>query len=82
MLLRYVNADNLIVFDHLVAPDKNMEGLTDFYAPDLSYDGLKFKQGKWVFQDNLKLSNLPEEADELFIDPAKDGQNTSPVINN
>ncbi len=82
MMLRYVKSENLIVFDHLVAPDQKSAGMTDFYAPDLSYDGLKLKQGKWIFQDNLKLSNLPNEADELFIDPAKDNQNTAPVINN
>lgn len=82
MLLRYVKAENMIVFDHLVAPDKKSEGMTEFYAPDLSYDGLKLKQGKWIFQDNLKLTNLPDEADELFIDPSKDSQNTAPVINN
>ncbi|HET8830254.1 MAG TPA: hypothetical protein VFM79_12990 [Pelobium sp.] len=81
MMLRYLKSENLIVFDHLVAPDKQSEGMTEFYAPDLSYDGLKFKQGKWIFQENLKLANLPVEDDELFIDPAKDSQNTAPVIN-
>lgn len=80
MMLRYVKSENMIVFDHLVAPNQKSEGMTDFYAPDLSYDGLKLKQSKWVFQDNLKLKNLPDEADEFFIDPAKDSQNTSPVI--
>lgn len=82
MMLRYVKNENLIVFDHLVAPDQKLAGMTDFYAPDLSYDGLKLKKGKWFFQDNLKLSNLPDEDDEFFIDPAKDNQNTAPVINN
>ncbi|WP_017258136.1 hypothetical protein [Pedobacter arcticus] len=82
MLLRYVKDENMIVFDHLVAPDKKSEGMTEFYAPDLSYDGLKFKQGKWIFQDNLKLTNLPDEADEFFIDPSKDKQNTAPALNN
>ncbi|HEX7366972.1 MAG TPA: hypothetical protein VF273_07745 [Pelobium sp.] len=81
MMLRYVKNDNTIVFDHLVPPDKKSEGIKEFYAPDLSYDGLKLRQGKWVFQDNLKLSNLPDESDELFIDPAKDGQNVAPVLN-
>ena len=66
----------------MVAPDKKSEGMKEFYAPDLSYDGLKYKQGKWFFQDNLKLTNLPDEADDLFIDPSKDSQNTSPAINN
>lgn len=82
MMLRYVKSENLIVFDHLVAPDQKSQGMTDFYAPDLSYDGLKLKQGKWFFQENLRLTNLPDDTDELFIDPSKDSQNTAPVINN
>ncbi|RKD17505.1 hypothetical protein BCY91_16965 [Pelobium manganitolerans] len=82
MMLRYVRAENMIVFDHLVPIDKRLDGVGEFYAPDLSYDGLKLKQGKWYFQENMQLSNLPDENDELFIDPAKDSQNTAPVINN
>nr|WP_294900583.1 hypothetical protein [uncultured Pedobacter sp.] len=81
MMLRYVRSENLLVFDHLVAPDQKTQGMTDFYAPDLSYDGLKLKQDKWIFQENLKLTNLPDDTDELFIDPSKDAQNTAPVIN-
>ncbi len=82
MMLRYVKSENLIVFDHLVAPTQKSEGISDLYAPDLSYDGFKLKQGKWFFQENMKLKNLPDEADELFIDPAKDNQNIAPVIKN
>ncbi|MFC5282093.1 hypothetical protein [Pedobacter alpinus] len=80
MMLRYVKSENLIVFDHLVAPSKKAEGISDLYAPDLSYDGFKLKQGKWIFQENMKLKNLPDEADEFFIDPALDAQNTNSVI--
>ncbi|MBC7654564.1 MAG: hypothetical protein H7098_08845 [Oligoflexus sp.] len=80
MMLKYVKNDKLIVFDHLVAPSNKVKGMTDLYAPDLSYDGYKFKSGKWVYQENLKLKNLPEISDEIFIDPAKDSQNTKPVI--
>ncbi|MBK0381701.1 hypothetical protein I5M32_01895 [Pedobacter sp. SD-b] len=82
MMLKYVKNDKIIVFDHLVAPSDKLKGMTDLYAPDLSYDGYKFKSGKWVFQENMKLKNLPEESDDLFIDPSKDSQNTSPVIKN
>lgn len=82
MLLRYVKADNRIVFDHLVAPNQKTEGQKNLYAPDLSYDALILKQGKWLIQENLKLTNLPNDNDGLFIDPAKDGQNTAPAINN
>lgn len=82
MMLRYVKNGSMIVFDHLVPPSQDAEGLTDLYAPDLSYDALKFKQGKWWFQENLPLKNLPDESDDFFIDPAQDKQNTAPVINN
>lgn len=82
MLLRFIKDEKMIVFDHLIAPSEQTVGMFDLYAPDLSYDGYKFKSGKWVIQENLKLSNLPDEDDEFFIDPAKDGQNTSSVIRN
>ena len=80
MLLRYIKDEKMIVYDHLVASNEEAVGMLNLYAPDLSYDGYKFKSGKWVIQENLKLSNLPDEDDEFFIDPAKDGQNISPVI--
>ena len=80
MMLRYVKNDKLIVFDHLVAPSDKLKGMTELYAPDASYDGYRFKSGKWIYQENLKLKNLPEASDELFIDPAKDSQNTKPAI--
>ncbi len=80
MMLRYVKDDKLIVFDHLVAQSEQSDPTTNLLAPDLSYDGYKFRFGKWAFQENLKLKNLPDERDDLFIDPSKDSQNTSPVI--
>ena len=80
MLLRYIKDEKMIVFDHLVASSEETAGIFDLYAPDLSYDGYKFKSGKWLIQENLKLSNLPDEDDEFFIDPAKDGQNIRPLI--
>ena len=40
MMLSYVKADNLFVFDHLVSLDKPAEGIPELFAPDLSYDGL------------------------------------------
>ena len=82
MLLRYIKDEKMIVFDHLIAPSEQTLGMFDFYAPDLSYDGYKFKSGKWVIQQNLKLSNLPNDEDDFFIDPSKDKQNTSSVIKN
>jgi hypothetical protein len=79
MLLRYDKEENMIIFDHLI-PLNDDKGPLSIYAPDLSYDGLKFKSGKWYFIENIKVKNLPNEEDDFFIDPSKDSQNTNPVI--
>jgi hypothetical protein len=79
MLLRYDKEENMIIYDHLV-PLNEATGPLSVYAPDLSYDGLKFKSGKWYFIENIKVKNLPNEEDDFFIDPSKDVQNTNPVI--
>ena len=48
MLLKYEPDQNLIVFDHLSPPDAKHKSNQDTYGPDLSYDGFKLKNGKWV----------------------------------
>lgn len=74
MMLRYIPDENLIVFDHLVPPDKKMAGNFDTYGPDLSYDGYKLKNGKWQFVENLDMRNVAVRADETFIDPKKEAE--------
>jgi hypothetical protein len=71
MLLRYVPDQNLIVFDHLVPPDPKLKNQRDSYGPDLSYDGYKKKNGRWVFVDNLDMRNAPENRDDEYVDPKK-----------
>lgn len=81
MLLSFAKDEGMIVFDHLVALNNApIPSMNKVYAPDLSYDGLKFKSGKWIYLENLKLKNLPTEEDDLFIDPSKDSQNTSATM--
>jgi hypothetical protein len=71
MLLRYVPEQNLIVFDHLVPPDPKLKSQHETYGPDLSYDGYKQKNGRWVFTENLDMRNVPEAQDEQYVDPKK-----------
>ncbi|MEO7215218.1 hypothetical protein [Mucilaginibacter sp.] len=71
MLLRYVPEQNLIVFDHLAPPDPKMKDKPDTFGPDLSYDGYKLKEGKWVFVENLDMRNIPQPEDAGFVDPKK-----------
>jgi len=48
MTLNYDQKLKMIVFDHLSPSKPNLVGIYEFYGPDFSYDGLKFKKGKWI----------------------------------
>jgi hypothetical protein len=69
MLLRYVPEQNLIVFDHLSPPDNKMKGQLNTYGPDLTYDGFKLINGKWVLKENLDMRNIPAPSDADLPDP-------------
>lgn len=71
MLLHYVPDQNLIVFDHLSPPDAKLKNQHDTYGPDLSYDGYKLKNGKWVYVENLDMRNIPNNQDGEYNDPKK-----------
>jgi hypothetical protein len=72
MLLRYVPEQNLIVFDHLIPPDPKLKGDKTIYGPDLSYDGYRLENGRWVFRENLDMRNVPNNHDvEEYTDPKK-----------
>lgn len=71
MLLRYVPEQNLIVFDHLVPPDKRLKDKPQTYGPDLSYDGYRLQNGHWQFVSNLDMKNVPSGNDLEFNDPKK-----------
>jgi len=73
MLLRYVPDQNLIVFDHLSPPDPKLKSQRDTYGPDLSYDGYKLKNGRWVYVEDLDMRNVPDNHDAEYIDPKKQG---------
>lgn len=78
MLLHYEPTQQLIVFDHLVPPDKKLKGQTKSYGPDLSYDGYRLKNGKWEFVDNVDMRNVPTAHDADFTDPKAKTANTKP----
>ncbi len=65
MLLNYDEDQHLIVFDHLAPPDKKMKGKFDTYGPDLTYDGYRFKDGRWAYVENLDLRNKSGSHDEI-----------------
>ena len=74
MLLKYVPEQNLIVFDHLSPPDPKHKSEPESFGPDLSYDGYKQKNGRWVYVDNLDMRNLPDNHDNQYTDPKKQAE--------
>ena len=53
MSLRYHPRNKQIVFDHLSPRAPELEGMWQFYGPDLSYDALKLKKGKWQYMRDV-----------------------------
>jgi hypothetical protein len=74
MLLKYDPDMETLVFDHLAPPDKRQAGHFDVYGPDLSYDGYRYKDGRWVYVQNLDMRNKPNKSDNDYIDPKKQGE--------
>ncbi len=58
MLLRYNEQKDMIVIDHLVAPEQKYTNMFQYYGPDFSYDAFIFKGGKWILQEDID----PDEA--------------------
>ena len=58
MTLRYNPELKQIVFDHLTPLHPLYTGYFQFYGPDGSYDGLKFIEGIWVFEEDVDARNI------------------------
>lgn len=74
MLLQYVPEQNLIVFDHLAPPDPKMKNEKETFGPDMTYDGYREKNGRWVYADNLDMRNVPSPHDATYNDPKKQAE--------
>ncbi len=51
--LKYHPKEDRIIFDHLVPLNKGLEGVFEFYVPDLSFDGFEFRKDYWYFIQNV-----------------------------
>ena len=61
--VRYDEKQNRIVLDHLIPLKENQEGFDQFYVPDGSYDSYNYKNGKWIFKEDVDVrskTNLPK----------------------
>ncbi len=57
MSLIYDKRYKAIVFDHLAPIHSNYKGKYEFYGPDFTYDSYKFKKGRWILNQNIKVKN-------------------------
>ncbi|MCH1437485.1 MAG: hypothetical protein L7U70_05320 [Flavobacteriales bacterium] len=55
--MAYNEDTEYIVFDQLEPIDGAEKGMYEFYVPNLSYDGLTFKNGKWRLVENIPAYN-------------------------
>jgi len=55
MNLRFDKKLKMIIFDHLSPVEQRYTGEYEYYGPDLSYDGLEFKNNLWVYKSNIDL---------------------------
>ncbi len=54
MMIQYDENLDLIVLDHLAVMGTQDTSNPMFFAPDMSYDALKFEDGIWFYQSNIK----------------------------
>jgi hypothetical protein len=57
MIVRFNEEKKMIVFDHLSPIDPALRNNPRFYAPDSSYDGLRFRKGIWEFVHDVDVRN-------------------------
>ncbi|MCB0480077.1 MAG: hypothetical protein KDC83_01535 [Flavobacteriales bacterium] len=53
MSLKYHKKRKQIVFDHLVPASVGMEGIYEYYVPDMSFDALEYRKDQWYFIQNV-----------------------------
>lgn len=57
MTVSYNSNLKKIVFDHLTPSDPKLANMYFTYAPDFTYDGLKYEKKKWVHESDVDVRN-------------------------
>lgn len=65
--LKYNEDENRITFDHLIPKSKGLEGIYEFYVPDMSFDAFEFRKDRWYFIQNVDARG--EQTMENYNDP-------------
>ncbi len=57
MSLKYDAEKKQIVYDFLAPADESYKGKYAYYGPDMSYDALQFKKGRWILIEKVEPKN-------------------------
>ena len=55
--VKYQPKEQRIVFNHLVPPKKDLEGLEEYYIPEGTFNSYKYKNGKWWLEQDVDIRN-------------------------
>jgi len=61
----------MIVYDHLSGNTEAVSGQAAFQGPDGSYDGLRYKRGKWHYVKDIDARNPKGRKKDKYNDPQK-----------
>ncbi len=71
MMLRYEKKKKMYVLDHIAAADSRYEGIYEYYGPDFSIDGYKFKQGKLHYFADIDLHSPRQKFSDYIPEKLK-----------
>lgn len=75
MTLRYEEKYERIIFDHLSPETPSMNGLYEYYIPDMSYDAYIFEKDRWVLnEDVIAVNELEKNTYKQFNVDKKTGE--------
>ena len=55
--VRYQEKEKRIVFNHLVPPKKDLEGLEEYYIPEGTFNSYQYNKGKWLLEEDIDIRN-------------------------
>ncbi|MEX2589153.1 MAG: hypothetical protein WD334_03050 [Chitinophagales bacterium] len=68
----YYPPEDMIIHDHVIAPDDKSKGLQFTYVPDGTYVGYKWKKGQWNYVERVFNKNIDKPDDPPVPHPSKE----------
>lgn len=59
--VKYQQKERRIVFNHLVPPRKDLEGLKEYYIPEGTFNSYQYKNGKWWLKQDVDIRNTKKQ---------------------